>query len=619
MRKFVIFILLAAAICGCRKQVLVEAESFAETGGWKIDQQFMDQMGSPYLIAHGMGVPVEDAVTSVRLPSKGKWQVYARTYNWTSPWHYGEGPGCFRISVDGNELGTALGNTGTEWEWQHAGEIEVNHRDIRLALVDGSGFDGRCDAILFCKEIPDSLPDTACSCGILRKKLLRECRRTRNAGDFDFLVAGGGTAGICAAVSAARLGLKVALVHDRPVLGGNNSSEIRVHLGGVINCGPYPELGNIVKEFGHTKKGNAMPAGNYEDWKKDSLIASEPGITLFREFRIIRADMDGKRIKSLTAKNIRTGEQLRFKAPLFADCTGDGNVGALAGADFMTGRESREQTGEPGAVDVADSQVMGASVQWYSEDCGEESGFPVFEYGKVFTDSSAQKVRKGEWTWETGMNRDQIAEAERVRDHGLLVVYSNWSWLKNFSSVKEEFATARLAWVAYIAGKRESRRLLGDIVLSQNDILGNVPYDDATAATSWSIDLHYPDPKNSAFFPGEEFKAVCVQEPIDIYPVPYRCLYSRNIQNLFMAGRDISVTHVALGTVRVMRTTSMLGEVVGMAASICHDEECTPRQVYIGHLDRLKDLMREGCGRKGLPDTQRFNLGRKRHLFKGSI
>ena len=114
MRKFVIFILLAAAICGCRKQVLVEAESFAETGGWKIDQQFMDQMGSPYLIAHGMGVPVEDAVTSVRLPSKGKWQVYARTYNWTSPWHYGEGPGCFRISVDGNELGTALGNTGTE-------------------------------------------------------------------------------------------------------------------------------------------------------------------------------------------------------------------------------------------------------------------------------------------------------------------------------------------------------------------------------------------------------------------------------------------------------------------------------------------------------------------------
>ncbi|MGM9757519.1 MAG: FAD-dependent oxidoreductase [Candidatus Cryptobacteroides sp.] len=607
MKKIILLILLTLFVCGCRRQVLVEAESFAETGGWKIDQQFMDQMGSPYLIAHGMGVPVEDAVTSVRLPSKGKWQVYARTYNWTSPWYDGEGPGCFRISADGNELETVIGSTGTGWEWQRAGEIDVKEKNIKLCLRDLSGFDGRCDAILLCKD----LPQDSRQCDIVREKLQAKSEHRKNAGSYDLVVAGGGTAGICAAVSAARLGLNVALVHDRPILGGNNSSEIRVHLGGVINCGPYPELGNIVKEFGHSKKGNAMPAGNYEDWKKDSLIASEPGITLYREFRVVEADMQGRRIKSLTAKNIRTGEMLRFKAPVFADCTGDGNLGALAGADFRTGRESRDQTGEPGAVEIPDKQVMGSSVQWYSEDSGEYSEFPVFEYGKVFTDNSVQRVRKGEWTWETGMNRNQIEEAERVRDHGLLVVYSNWSYLKNFSSDKDKFANDRLAWVAYIAGKRESRRLLGDVILTQNDILDNVPYSDATAATSWSIDLHYPDPKNSEFFPGEEFKAVCVQEPIDIYPVPYRCLYSRNVQNLFMAGRDISVTHVALGTVRVMRTTAMLGEVVGMAASICHDEDCTPRQVYIEHLDRLKELMRDGCGRKGLPDTQSFNLGRK--------
>lgn len=607
MKKIILLILLTLFVCGCRRQVLVEAESFAETGGWKIDQQFMDQMGSPYLIAHGMGVTVEDAVTSVRLPSKGKWQVYARTYNWTSPWYDGEGPGCFRISADGNELETVIGSTGTGWEWQRAGEIDVKEKNIKLCLRDLSGFDGRCDAILLCKD----LPQDSRQCDIVREKLQAKSEHRKNAGSYDLVVAGGGTAGICAAVSAARLGLNVALVHDRPILGGNNSSEIRVHLGGVINCGPYPELGNIVKEFGHSKKGNAMPAGNYEDWKKDSLIASEPGITLYREFRVVEADMQGRRIKSLTAKNIRTGEMLRFKAPVFADCTGDGNLGALAGADFRTGRESRDQTGEPGAVEIPDKQVMGSSVQWYSEDSGEYSEFPVFEYGKVFTDNSVQRVRKGEWTWETGMNRDQIEEAERVRDHGLLVVYSNWSYLKNFSSDKDKFANDRLAWVAYIAGKRESRRLLGDVILTQNDILDNVPYSDATAATSWSIDLHYPDPKNSEFFSGEEFKAVCVQEPIDIYPVPYRCLYSRNVQNLFMAGRDISVTHVALGTVRVMRTTAMLGEVVGMAASICHDEDCTPRQVYIEHLDRLKELMRDGCGRKGLPDTQSFNLGRK--------
>ncbi|MGM9738761.1 MAG: FAD-dependent oxidoreductase [Candidatus Cryptobacteroides sp.] len=612
MKKFVIFILLIASICGCRSQVLIEAEAFSDTGGWQIDQQFMDQMSSPYLLAHGIGTPVADAVTSVRLPSNGKWQVYARTYNWTSPWHSGEGPGCFRIAVNGEELERDLGITGDRWEWQHAGEITVSQRDITLSLKDRSGFDGRCDAILLCKGTQERLPESAEECDVLRKKLHKGWNSHKDAGTFDFVVTGAGTAGICAAVSAARLGLKVALIHDRPVLGGNNSSEIRVHLGGVINCGPYPELGNIVKEFGHSKKGNAMPAENYEDWKKDSLIASEPNITLFKGFRVTSADMAGNRIKSLTARDIRTGRQLRFKAPLFADCTGDGNVGALAGADFRTGRESREQTGEPGAVEVADSQVMGSSVQWYSVDAGEESTFPVFEYGKVFSEESVQKVRKGEWTWETGMNRDQIAEAERIRDHGLLVVYSNWSYLKNFSSVKEDFSSDRLEWVAYIAGKRESRRLLGDIVLTQNDILDNVKYDDASAASSWSIDLHYPDPKNTAFFPGEEFKAVCVQEPIDIYPVPYRCLYSRNITNLFMAGRDISVTHVALGTVRVMRTTAMLGEVVGMAASICSEEECTPRQVYVEHLDQLKDLMREGCGRKGLPDNQNFNLGRKR-------
>ena len=143
-----------------------------------------------------------------------------------------------------------------------------------------------------------------------------------------------------------------------------------------------------------------------------------------------------------------------------------------------------------------------------------------------------------------------------------------------------------------------------------------MPYDDGTVATSWSIDLHYPDPANTAFFPGEEFKAVCTQEYVEIYPIPYRCLYSRNIPNLFMAGRNISVTHVALGTVRVMRTTAMMGEVVGMAASVCHKNACQPRDVYTAHLDQLKELMAEGCGKKGLKNNQKFNVGRKTHLKK---
>ena len=218
----------------------------------------------------------------------------------------------------------------------------------------------------------------------------------------------------------------------------------------------------------------------------------------------------------------------------------------------------------------------------------------------------------GEWTWETGMNLDQITDFERIRDYGLLVVYSNWSYLKNFSSVKEDYRNRRLAWVAYIAGKRESRRLLGDFILKEQDITNYVIYPDATAPTSWTIDLHYPDPENSKYFPGQEFKSIAVHKKIHPYPIPYRCYYSRNVDNLFMAGRNISVTHVALGTVRVMRTTGMMGEVVGMAASIAVKHNTTPRGVYQHHLDELKSLMEKGVGKYEIENTQDYNLGDSR-------
>jgi hypothetical protein len=220
-----------------------------------------------------------------------------------------------------------------------------------------------------------------------------------------------------------------------------------------------------------------------------------------------------------------------------------------------------------------------------------------------------EKVTMGEWTWETGMNLDQITDFERIRDYGLLVVYSNWSYLKNFSSVKEDYRNRRLAWVAYIAGKRESRRLLGDFILKEQDITNYVIYPDATAPTSWTIDLHYPDPENSKYFPGQEFKSIAVHKKIHPYPIPYRCYYSRNVDNLFMAGRNISVTHVALGTVRVMRTTGMMGEVVGMAASIAVKHNTTPRGVYQHHLDELKSLMEKGVGKYEIENTQDYNLG----------
>ena len=425
---------------------------------------------------------------------------------------------------------------------------------------------------------------------------------------YDVIVTGGGIAGMCAAATASRLGCKVALINDRPVLGGNNSSEVRVHLGGNIGVGPNSGLGRMIREFGHSKEGNAKPAANYEDEKKELFIANEKNITLYANYRAISVKTDGNRIESVIIKHIENGKEVELKAPLFSDCTGDGTIGYLAGADYNMGRESRAEYGEELAPIQPDKMTMGSSVQWYSADKGKPTRFPIFSYGLQFNEKNCEKVTMGEWKWETGMNFNQIDDFERIRDYGLMVIYSNWSFLKNELKDNKKYKNRALDWVAYIAGKRESRRLLGDYILKQDDIDKNVYHEDASFVTTWSIDLHFPDSLNASHFPDAPFKAATKHIHIYPYAVPYRCLYSRNIENLFMAGRNISVTHVALGTVRVMRTTGMMGEVVGMAASLCKKYNTTPRGVYQKHLPELKALMKEGVGKKeGIPDNQKFN------------
>ena len=245
------------------------------------------------------------------------------------------------------------------------------------------------------------------------------------------VVVGGGIAGMCAAASAARLGCKVALVNDRPVLGGNNSSEIRVHLGGIIEMGPNQGLGRMIREFGHERSGNAQPGDYYEDQKKEDFIDAEKNITLYASQRAVAVKMQADRIASVTIQHIETGEQTELTAPLFSDCTGDATIGYLAGADWAMGREGRDEYGESLAPEQPDSLVMGASIQWYSKDMKKKTSFPHFEYGVRFDAENCEPVTMGEWKWETGMNRNQVSEAERVRDYGLLVIYSNWSYLKN--------------------------------------------------------------------------------------------------------------------------------------------------------------------------------------------
>ena len=591
-------------------QLFIEAENFDQKGGWVVDPQFSDLMGSPYLMAHGMGKPVEDAVTTIYIPNAGTYHIYVRTFNWTSPWSTAPGAGRFLLRVGSRSAGNVVGATGDRWMWQKAGEMYLPQGETELRLHDLTGFNGRCDAIFLTtgsKDIPPSDPDMLDK---LRRKLLNLPSRPADKGSYDLVVVGAGIAGMSAAISAARLGCRVALIHDRPIPGGNNSSEVRVHLGGRIEQQPYPALGGLQKEFGPSRAGNAKPFEYYEDHKKEQALRAEKNITYFPCFRAFKVIKKGTHIKSVVARHIENSREIVVSAPLFADCTGDGTIGFLAGARWAMGRESKAQYGEPTAPEEADSITMGTSVQWYSKLENSKTSFPEFNYGLEINESNCENVTMGEWTWETGMNYNQISQFERIRDYGLLVIYSNWSFLKNRFSSRENYAKRSLEWVAYIGGKRESRRLIGDIVLTQNDIIDYKIYPDATGSTTWSIDLHYPNEKNLANFPQGAFKSVAKHIRIHPYPIPYRCLYSCNVDNLFMAGRNISVTHVALGTVRVMRTGGILGEVVGMAATVCRRHDINPRELFPSHFPELTELMKAGVAKPDLPNNQTYNPGR---------
>jgi len=608
--------------------ILVEAESFPDLGGWVIDQQFMEQMGSAYLLAHGLGQPAKDATTTVTFPAGGKYRTWVRTRDWAAVWNNPEPaqkariteprcmtchrvdaadpPGKFQVLIDGKPLPTIFGTEGTDWHWQDGGTVRIEKQKITLALHDLTGFEGRCDAIVFTNDADFRPPDKGEELAAFRRKILGLAEKPQDAGQFDLLVVGGGMAGTCAAISAARLGLQVALVQDRPVLGGNNSSEVRVHLNGEINLPPYPALGNVVKELDSGKRGNAGPAENYDDQKKLAVVQAEKNIHLFLNTHVYRVEKDGSRVIAVVGRNIRTGEEWRFSGSLFADCTGDGTIGFLAGADFRVGREPQSETGETLAPEKADNLTLGTSVQWYAVDAGEPSEFPDCPWSLAFTEESCQHGTRGDWNWETGFGRDQIAKAEHIRDYALRAIYGNWAFLKNNSGRESGYANYKLAWVAYITGKRETRRLLGDVTLQQQDIQGCREFPDAFVTTTWTIDLHYPDPKNTEHFSGGEFRSIAKFTPIEPYAIPYRCLYSRNIDNLFMAGRDISVTHVALGTTRVMRTCGMMGELVGMAASLCKKHSTTPRGVFQNYLDELKALAQHGVGKKPATDNNDF-------------
>ncbi|MBW8017217.1 MAG: FAD-dependent oxidoreductase [Planctomycetes bacterium] len=576
--------------------ILVEAESFDDYGGWSLDTQFMDQMGSPYLIAHGVGKPVGDASTTVTCSESGSYRIWVRTFDWVGRWRgdkwpmrkraFGKAPGRFTVVVNGKPIDGTFGITGENWHWQKGPVVKLKKGSFKLALKDITGFDGRCDAILFAPQNAIAPPNSDPEMKLWRNKLMGISSTPRDGGQYDLVVVGGGVAGMCSALSGARLGCKVALIQDRPVLGGNTSSEVCVNISGRLGFKPYPNIGNIVKEIQpdeqqYWHKG-PFETGIPQDVKRLKLIQAEKNITLFLNHRVNGVEMAGESIKVVLAENTKTGESVKFTAKLFADCTGDGCVGALAKADFV----------------MVGNGHMGRSNLWFVHDVGKPTTFPRCPWAlDLFGYEQLRKAptKIDGWYWESGFNHDPIAEGEYIRDWNLRAVYGTWDAHKN---ERKDYKTHEIKWLAFVSGKRESRRLLGDVILNGVDILSDKKFADGCVPLSWRLDVHRPDPEYIAEFEGDAFIASA-----DLYGkeetkykgpywMPYRCLYSRDVPNLFMAGRNISTTQDALGAARVQRTTGMMGEIVGMAASICLRQKTSPRGVYQNHLDELKRLMR---------------------------
>jgi ribulose 1,5-bisphosphate synthetase/thiazole synthase len=525
--------------------------------------------------------------------------------------------------VDGKPLPATFGTEWAKWHWQDGGTVELAGEST-IALHDLTGFEGRCDAVLLSQDHEFAPPDDGKELEALRAKLLGWTNEPADGGTYDLVVVGGGIAGSAAAVSAARLGLTVALLQDRPVLGGNGSSEVRVWPEGKIRLEPWPHVGDVVSELVRdrtAKDGNAKTGDIYDDKRKLDLVAAEKNIKLLLNQRVNSAEAKDGAVTSVVAQDTRTGRRTRIAGRLFLDSTGDGALGALVGADF-----EMSATGHMGVSNlwnVGDSTKNEFQIQCECKDtdaltmafvqANEPVPFPRCEWAVDLSkqafpgrpgwdtkfNAKSPTYRLGGWFWETGFDKHPIDDVEWMRDQNLRAMYGAWDTLKN---VDKQYANHRLRWAAYIAGKRESRRLMGDVVLSGDDIRQDRKYEDGCVPCTWSIDLHSPHPEFVGGSEGEEFisdmtrgKHYQYKGP---YWAPYRSLYSRNVSNLFMAGRDISVSHEALGAVRVMRTTGCMGEITGMAASICVVHDCSPRDVYTDHLGELKKLMARGVGRE---------------------
>ena len=406
--------------------------------------------------------------------------------------------------------------------------------------------------------------------------------------DTDIVVAGGGVAGVCAAIAAARHGARVVLVQDRSRLGGNSSSEVRMHVCGADASGGRPgwRESGLIEEL-RLDDAVRNPQCCFELW--DLLlydkVRSEPRIQLLLDTAVCGAEVADGRIERVFARSDRVEQSYGIRARYFIDSTGDSRLALEAGAEMRKGREARGEFHESLAPEQAEPHTQGSSILFTSRHHDKPMPFTPPSWARKITREQLRMRRPKSWEYgcwwiEWGGMQDTIRDDAAIRHELLSIVMGVWDYIKN-SGDHPESASWALNWVGMIPGKRDSRRVVGDHILTEGDILRG-DMDDAVAIGGWSMDDH-----PSGGFDDESLKPAQQIMPPDVYSVPLRSLYSINIANLFMAGRNISASHVAFSSARIMATCATIGQAVGTAAALCAAWRLTPRELY---KQRLRDL-----------------------------
>lgn len=438
----------------------------------------------------------------------------------------------------------------------------------------------------------------------------------------DVVVIGAGMAGISAAVSAARNGSNTVLIQDRPVLGGNGSSEIRVNVNGVLylkNGKPERETGIIEEILLENRFSNQQESYPVWDHVMYDYVTREKNLELMLNTQAFDVETLGNRITSVTCWQLTTETVIKVNAKIFVDCSGDGLVAAKAGALYRTGREGKDEFNEKFAPEKADGWQMGASLLLQGKDMGKPMPYnpPSFVIKYDGDNSSNRRINNfvdGYWWVELGSDYDNIADLEKNRHRLMGYLHGVWNYIKNSGKYPESENYA-LVWVGSIPGRRESRRFIGDYILRESDLLEHRHFEDGVAYGGWPIDEHCPGGIDNL----KERPTVFHHRFEKIYEIPFRSLYSKNISNLLFAGRNISQTHIALSSTRVQATCATMGQAVGTASALCVKNGIDPRILAKQRINDLQEqLLRDDAFIPKRPANDPDDLARKADLIFAS-